>query len=66
MMQLDDIRHLLDINNIPYRLEKIYDEDNQPYNSIWLNKGHFEFNANNILDNVVAYQSTSRKMYIDN
>ena len=66
MMHFDDVRELLDINNIPYRVEKMYGEDNEPYNSIWLNKGHFEFSANNILDNVVAYQSTSRKMYIDN
>ena len=55
MMHFDDVRELLDINNIPYRVEKIYDEDNQPYNSIWLNKGHLEFSTNNILDNIVAY-----------
>lgn len=55
MMHFDDVRELLDINNIPYRVEKIYDEDNQSYNSIWLNKGHFEFSTNNILDNVVPY-----------
>ena len=55
MMHLDDICMLLDINKIPYRISKVYDEFNQPYNAVWLDKGHFEFNANNILDNVVAY-----------
>ena len=54
-MWFDDICHLLDINSIPYRVEKIYDEDNQPYNSIWLNKGHFEFDAKNMLVNIITY-----------
>ena len=54
-MCFDVICHLLDINNIPYRIGKIYDEDNDPYNSIWLDKGCFEFDARNILVNIIDY-----------
>ena len=55
MIHFDDFCELLESNKIPYRVTKIYDEDNIPYNAIWLDNGHLEFNSNNILFNVITY-----------
>ena len=54
-IHLDNICELLDINNVPYRVSKIYDEYHQAYNAILLDTGHFEFDSNDILSNVVSY-----------
>ena len=55
MIYFDDFCELFESNNIPYRVAKVYDEDNKPYNAIWLDNGHLEFNSNNILIDVVIY-----------
>ena len=49
------ISRLLDINKIPYRVTKIYDEKGNQYVAIWLNSGHFEFDENGMLKNIVDY-----------
>ena len=49
------ISRLLDINKIPYRVSKIYDENNVECVAIWLYTGHFEFDKNGILSNIVDY-----------
>lgn len=49
------IERLLDINKIPYRVSKIYDENNIEYVAIWLDAGHFEFDENGVLSNIVDY-----------
>ena len=54
-MQYNDLIELLKLNNIPYRTEPIYDEDNYEYKCIWLQKGHVEFDQNGYIDNIVYY-----------
>ena len=49
------ISRLLDINKVPYRVTKIYDENGNKHIAIWLNTGHFEFDENGILFNIVDY-----------
>ena len=49
------ISRLLDINKITYRVTKIYDENGNQYVAIWLNTGHFEFDENGMLSNIVDY-----------
>ena len=46
---------LFDINKIPYRVSKIYDENNQAFLAIWLDTGHFEFDENGMLSSIVDY-----------
>lgn len=50
-----DIIELLKLNDIPYRTDTIYDEDNDEYPCIWLQKGHIEFDRHGYLDKVVTY-----------
>lgn len=37
-MQYNDLLELFELNNIHYRTEPIYDEDNEEYPCIWLQK----------------------------
>ena len=49
------IVRLLEINNIAYRVTKIYDEKGNQYVAIWLSTGHFEFDETRMLKNIVDY-----------
>ena len=49
------IARLLEINNIAHRVTKIYDEKGNQYVAIWLDTGHFEFDKNGMLSNIVDY-----------
>ena len=49
------VKNLLEINNIAHRVTKIYDEKGNQYVAIWLSSGHFEFDENGMLKNIVDY-----------
>ena len=59
MTDYEKIVELLTINNISFREGKIYGTSefdmNVPYLVIWFDTGHIEFDANDMIDNIVTY-----------
>lgn len=49
------VKNLLEINNIVHRVTKIYDEKGNQHVAIWLDTGHFEFDENGTVSNIVDY-----------
>ena len=50
------MKYLCKINNIPHRISKMWDDDNkQAGRVIWLSTGHFEFDMDGNLKNIVDY-----------
>ena len=56
MSQLDKIINMFDKNAIPYRITQLWGDNNGFVGyAIWLDMGHFEFDPNGNLFNVVDY-----------
>lgn len=56
MSEFDKAINMLDKNNIPYRITQLWEDNNKFVGyAIWLNVGHYEFDLNGDLSNVVDY-----------
>lgn len=55
MINLETFKELFDKNGVNYHITPLYDEDNNQGYAIWLDKGHLEFDFEEILTNVVNW-----------